>query len=424
MNNQFGHKLSTLTGVTILLEYFFMSKIELSDRLQKVPSSPIRKLVPYALAAKKDGVKVYHLNIGDPDIKTPKIMIDVLKNWDKNPISYDQSQGNPEFIESLRSYYKKLGFTFLENNNIQITTGGSEAISMAMFGVANPGDEILTFEPLYTNYNSYAVVNGIILKAITTSSDSGFHLPDKNVIESAISKKTKAILICNPNNPTGTVYTHEEIKMLVDIAKEKNLFLLSDEVYREYTYDGREHVSLFKYMQEIPNQAVVLDSMSKRYSLCGIRLGALVTLNEELLSGILAIAQGRLSSGLIDQAVASKLNEVPDQYLEEVITEYNNRREILFEGLKKIPGVVIPKPEGAFYTIAGLPINDSEDFCKWLLTDFRDNNETVMIAPAAGFYATPGMGKQEVRIAYVLNTNDLKRCVELIALAIKNYKSL
>lgn len=398
-----------------------MNTVSVSARLKSVPSSPIRKLVPFAVAAKKEGVHVYHLNIGDPDIKTPQVMLDVLKNWDKNPIGYDQSQGNPEFLESMKTYYHRLGFTFVETSHIQVTNGGSEAISMALFSVANAGDEVLTFEPLYTNYNSYAVVNGVTLKGILTSSDTGFHLPERSVIEAAITEKTRAILICNPNNPTGTVYTEAEVRMLVDIAKEKGLFLLSDEVYREYTYDGRKHVSLLTYMQEIPDHAIVLDSMSKRYSLCGVRLGTLVTLNKTVTAGILAIAQGRLSSGLVDQAIAAKLTEVPDSYLSEVHEEYLRRRDVLYEGLKAIPGVVIPKPEGAFYTIVGLPVSDAEHFCQWLLTDFRDNNETVMIAPAAGFYATPGMGKNEVRIAYVLNTTAISRCVELLKKALEVY---
>lgn len=398
-----------------------MSSQSVSMRLSSVPSSPIRKLVPYAVEAKKQGVHVYHLNIGDPDIKTPQVMLDVLKNWDRNPIGYDQSQGNPEFIEAMKTYYHRLGFSFLENSHIQVTTGGSEAISMAMFAVCNPGDEILTFEPLYTNYNSYAVVNGVMLKGILTTSETGFHLPKREVIEAAITDKTKAILICNPNNPTGTVYTEEEIRMLVDIVKSKNLFLLSDEVYREYTYDGRTHVSLLKFMQEIPEQAIVLDSMSKRYSLCGVRLGNLVTLNKEILAGVLAVAQGRLSAGFVDQMIAAKLIDVPDSYLSEVHDEYTKRRDVLYEGLKAIPGVVIPKPEGAFYTIVGLPVENAEDFCTWLLTDFRDNNETVMIAPAAGFYATPGMGKNEVRVAYVLNTVAITRCIEILQKALLQY---
>ena len=397
------------------------SSARISRRLTQVPASPIRKLVPFAVAAKKEGVHVYHLNIGDPDIKTPDVMLNVLRDWNKNPIGYDQSQGNPEFLEAMKTYYHGLGFTFIGTKNIQVTNGGSEAISMALFAVCNPGDEVLTFEPLYTNYNSYAVVNGVTLKGILTSSDTGFHLPTRDVIENAITDKTRAILICNPNNPTGTVYAAEEIRMLVDIAKEKGLFLLSDEVYREYTYDGRTHVSLFAFIQEIPDKAIVLDSMSKRYSLCGVRLGTLVTLNEEVLSGILAIAQGRLSSGLVDQAIASKLVDVPDSYLKDVHEEYTRRRDVLYEGLRSIPGVVIPKPEGAFYTIVGLPVADAEDFCKWLLTDFRDNNETVMIAPAAGFYATAGRGKNEVRIAYVLNTAAITRCVALLKTALTEY---
>lgn len=392
-----------------------------STRLSSVPSSPIRKLVPLAVEAKKQGVHVYHLNIGDPDIKTPVVMIEVLKTWDKNPIGYGQSQGEPAFLKAFLSYYHALGHTFLSNSDIQITTGGSEAISMAMFATCEAGDEILTFEPLYTNYNSYAAINGVTLRAILTTSDTGFHLPERAVIESAITSKTKAILLCNPNNPTGTVYTKNEIDMLVDIAKEHRLFLLSDEVYREYTYDGRQHVTLLSYMQEIPDLAIVLDSMSKRYSLCGVRLGALVSKNTTVMAGVLAMAQGRLSAGLVDQAVAAKMTDVPDSYIRDVREEYSRRRDVLYEGLRGIDGVAIPKPEGAFYSIVGLPVSDAEDFCRWLLTDFRDNNETVMLAPAAGFYATRGKGVNEVRIAYVLNEEAIKRSVEILSKAIAAY---
>ncbi len=395
--------------------------VAVSQRLTAVPASPIRKLVPYAAAAKKQGVHVYHLNIGDPDIKTPQVMLDVLKGWERNPIGYDQSQGNPEFLEAMKTYYHRLGFTFIDTNNIQVTNGGSEAISMAMFAVCNPGEEVLTFEPLYTNYNSYAVVNGVKLTALETLSKTGFHLPPPDVIEKAITGKTRAILICNPNNPTGTVYTEDEIRMLVAISKRHRLFLLSDEVYREYTYDGRKHVSILRFMQEIPEQAIILDSMSKRYSLCGVRVGTLVTRNQKILSGVLAIAQGRLSSGMVDQAIAAKLVDVPESYLQEVHEEYTRRRDALYEGLKKIPGVVIPKPEGAFYTIVGLPVDDAEDFCTWLLTDFRDNNETLMLAPAAGFYTSTGKGRNEVRIAYVFNTKAIERCVELLGNALVRY---
>lgn len=395
--------------------------MRISSRLALVPASPIRKLVPLAVAAKKCGVNVYHLNIGDPDIKTPDVMLRVLKEWHTNPIGYGQSQGEQVFLEALATYYHRLGFPFIRTAHIQVTAGGSEAISMAMFAVAAPGEEILTFEPLYTNYNSYAVVNGVRIVAVPTSITGGFHLPDRKVIEAHITRKTRAILFCNPNNPTGTVYTKKEIDMLVGIAKKYNLYVLSDEVYREFAYDGRKQISLFSYFRQIPDQAIVLDSMSKRYSACGLRLGALVSLNKDIMAGVLRIALGRLSAGLIDQRVAAELTRVPKKYLSDVYHEYEKRRDVLYEGLSHIPGVTIPKPEGAFYAIVGLPVTDAEDFCAWLLTDFQDHNETVMLAPAAGFYASKGKGKNEVRIAYVLNSAAIRRCVELLAEALRVY---
>ncbi len=398
-----------------------------SDRLKTVPASPIRKLVPFATAAKKQGVKVYHLNIGDPDIKTPQVMIDVLKNWDKNPIAYAQSQGQQDFLSAVNNYYQKLEYSFLKDENIQITLGGSEAISMTLFAVANPGDEIITFEPFYANYNSYAAVNGVKIIPILTTAQNGFHLPTEEELEKKITSKTKAILYCNPNNPTGTVYTTEEIQMLVKIAKKHDLFLISDEVYREFTYDNKKQVSLLSYMQEIPDLAIMLDSLSKRYSLCGARLGMLISLNSEVVSGVLRIAQGRLSAGFIDQAVATKLTEVPDSYFKDVHTEYENRRNVLYEGLKSIPGVFVPRPEGAFYTIVKLPVKNTENFCQWLLTNFPSQSgtkETVMLAPAAGFYGTPGMGLDEVRIAYVLNIEDLKKSIEILKSALILYSSI
>ena len=395
--------------------------VTVSKRLTEVPASPIRKLVPFAAAAKKSGVHVYHLNIGDPDIKTPKPMMDVLKTWDIDPIGYSQSQGEPVFLESLKSYYHGLGATFIDIPNIQVTSGGSEAISMALFAICEPGDEVIVFEPFYANYNTYAVVNGVKLVPVRTSITDGFHLPNKENIEKHISKKTKAILICSPNNPTGTVFTKDEMDMLVSIAKKKVLYILVDEVYREFTYDGRKQTSLLTYMQEIPSQAIMLDSMSKRYNLCGVRLGALISLNPDVMAGVLRIAQGRLSSGIIDQMVSAKLTEVSPEWYKETHDEWARRRDVLYEGLRKIPGVVIPKPEGAFYAIVGLPVADSEDFAKWLLTDFRDNNETVMVAPAAGFYATQGLGKNEVRVAYVLNTKALARSIELLRKALIAY---
>jgi len=407
-----------------------MKNKSVSLRLTTVPASPIRKLVPFAQAAKKEGVHVYHLNIGDPDIKTPDVMLKALTSWDRDPISYSQSQGEPSFLLALKTYYHRFGFPFIEEKHIQVTTGGSEAVSMAMFSICNPGDEVIVFEPFYANYNTYAAVNGITLVPIPTKLENGFHLPERKIIEEKITNKTKAILICSPNNPTGTVYTKEEMDMLISIAKKYTLFLLSDEVYREFCYDGKRQVSLFSYMEEIPNQAIVLDSLSKRYSLCGARLGCLVSLNKEIMDGVLRIAQGRLSSGLIDQVMASKLTEVPSSYMKNVQAEYQKRRDVLFEELGKIKGIDLPpKPEGAFYAIVGLPVKDAEDFCKFLLTTFRDNNETVMLAPAAGFYASTSLstgatiGKNEVRIAYVLNTTAIKRSVEIITEALKQYIS-
>ncbi len=410
--------------------------MNVSQRLVDLPASPIRKLVPLAQAAKKEGVKVYHLNIGDPDIETPKVMTDVLHNWQKPTIGYSLSQGDPEFLDALTQYYHDLGFTFIEPSHIQTTTGGSEAIAWAMFAVANPGEEILVFEPFYANYNSYAVNTGVKLVPITTTIASGFHLPSLEEIEKHITPKTRAILYCNPGNPTGTVYTKEEIEMLVRIAKKHKLFLLSDEVYREYAYDGKSQVSLFSYMKEIPEQAIVLESMSKRYMLCGIRIGALISLNSSVMAGVAKLGQARLGAGLVDHAVAAALSKVPASYMQSTHDEFDSRRKLLYEGLKKIPGVVVPKPEGAFYIIAGLPVADSEDFCRWLLTDFRDPSassgrassgggqpETLMLAPAGGFYATAGLGKNEVRIAYVLNTVALTRCLELLTKALEAYKA-
>lgn len=395
--------------------------MNVSTRLASVPASPIRKLVPFAVAAKKRGIKVYHLNIGDPDIKTPHEMLQVFHNWKTNPIGYGQSQGEPVFLEALKKYYQGLGFDFIDIPDIQVTNGGSEAISMALFSVAAAGDEILTFEPLYTNYNSYAAINGVKLVAVPTTIENGFHLPTVSEIEKYITPKTKAILYCNPNNPTGTVYTKDEVEMLVAIAKKHGLFLLSDEVYREYTYDGKKQVSLLSYMRDIPEQAILLDSMSKRYSVCGLRLGALISLNSAVMAGVLRIAQGRLSAGLVDQYIAAKLTDVPNRYILDVQKEYTLRRDVLYEGLKKISGVTIPKPEGAFYAIVGLPVTNAEDFCQWLLTDFSNHNETVMLAPAAGFYATSGKGNNEVRIAYVIHTKDLQRCIELLTMALAQY---
>lgn len=399
-----------------------MPKPSVSKRLLDIPASPIRKLVPYANAAKKRGVKVYHLNIGDPDIETPDVMLDVLKDWNKKTISYSQSHGEPVLLEALKKYYHTLGYTFIDTSHLQVTLGGSEAISMAIFATTEVGDEVLVFEPLYANYNSYAAANDVTFVPVLTYTKDGFHLLQSKEIEKKITKKTRAILYCSPNNPTGTVYSKKEVEMLVAIAKKHNLFLIADEVYREFTYDGKKHASILSFFKEIPEQAILVDSLSKRYSLCGARIGVLSSLNKNIMEGALRIAQGRLSAGLVDQIMAAKLTSVPPSYFQDVHKEYQKRRDVLYKGLKSIPGVGVPKPEGAFYCIVGLPVKNSEDFCKFLLTDFHLNGETIMLAPAAGFYATEGLGKNEVRVAYVLNVKDLQKSIRILKQALKVYR--
>lgn len=398
-----------------------MKHTKVSNRLLEVPASPIRKLAPHATAAKKAGVKVYHLNIGDPDIKTPDVMIKALHNWSHETIGYSHSQGHPDLLSAKRSYYHKLGHTIIQTKHIQITVGGSEAISMAFFATCAPGEEIIIFEPFYTAYKSYASINQIKLVPVMTYPENGFHLPEIKEIEKKIGKKTRAIIICNPNNPTGTVYTKTEMDMLIKIAKKHSLFLISDEVYREFVYDGKKHISVLNYIKKLPDHIILLDSMSKRYSLCGARLGTLISLNEKLMDGILRIAQGRLSAGLIGQVMAAKLTDIKDDYFKKINKEYWTRRDVLYEGLRKIPGVFLAKPEGAFYTIVKLPVKDAEKFCKWLLTDFRYKKATVMLSPAAGFYHNPELGKNQVRIAYVLNTHDLEKAIEILRRALVEY---
>ncbi len=395
---------------------------QVSQRLSTLPVSSVRKLTPYAVEAKKSGVKILHLNIGDPDIKTPEVMIDVLKNWTINPIRYAQSNGEPHFIKAMLAYYAKLGFTDLSEKEIIATVGGSEAVNLSFYAVAAPGEEILVFEPYYSNYASCAHYAGINLVAVPAGIETNFHLPSKEEIVKKITPKTKAILYCSPGNPTGAVFSKEEVELLVEIAKEHNLFLISDEVYREYIFEG-EHTSLLSYINEIPDKAILLDSLSKRYSLCGARLGVIISKNEDLIKVIIKLAQARLSGGLIDQEMASKMNEVPDSYIEEVRVEYKKRRDVLYEGLTSIDGVKMSVPEGAFYTMVTLPVEKAEDFAIFLLKEFRIENETVMLAPGAGFYATPGAGVDQVRIAYVLNTDDLKRAINIIKLGLKQFKN-
>lgn len=395
----------------------------ISERLEDMPVSAVRKLSPYAQAAKKQGVKIYHLNIGDPDIPTPDCFIDALHNWDTNPIGYAPSPGDPSLINSLKWYYHKLGYSFITESSMLVTVGGSEAVTMAFFATCEPQDEVLVFEPYYSNYSSCASFCNVRLVPVPTGIKNGFHLPDSKKIEAKITPRTKAMLMCSPNNPTGTVYTKQEVELLVSLAKKHNIFLISDEVYREYVFGNAKHVSLLSYMKKIPKHAIVLDSLSKRYSLCGARIGAIVSLNQKLIQGILKIAQGRLSGGLIDQVMSAKLTKVPQSYIESVRKEYQKRRDVIYNGLSSVPGVFLTKPEGAFYTMVELPVDNAEKFCIFLLDTFRKNNATVMLAPGSGFYASPKKGINQVRIAYVLNTAALNQSIEIIKHALRAYNS-
>lgn len=397
-----------------------------SDKSKKLPQSPIRKLVPLAQSAKSRGIKVFHLNIGDPDIKTPTVMIKALKSWDREIISYENSQGNAELLTSLAWYYQKLGYKGITEKNIQITLGGSEGLLWIFLTIADPGDDILVFEPFYANYNSFAVMSGVKLVPVTTKIDNGFHLPISSIQEK-ITSRTRGILICNPNNPTGTLYTKDELQQLYDLCRQNNLWLVSDEVYREFVYDGKKQTSILEIEQNSLGQeesnVVLCDSLSKRYSLCGARLGCLVSRNDEFMSSVLKLAQARLSAPLIEQIIASKMKEVNEEYLRNVNKEYQARRDFVCQQLAGIKGVIFTKPEGAFYIIVKLPVDSAENFCKWLLTDFEDNRETIMLAPAAGFYATAGLGLNEIRIAYVLNLDDLKQAMKLLKKALTRYNS-
>jgi aspartate aminotransferase len=394
---------------------------EISDRARRVPASPIRKLVPYAIAAKRRGVYVYHLNIGQPDISTQPAFLEAVRRWPGTVLAYEHSQGTAPLLSAFQSYYRRLGID-LEESQIQATTGGSEAILFAFAAVANPGEKVIVFEPFYTNYAGFAAQLGVELAPITTKAETGFHLPARNVIERAIDRKVRAILVCTPNNPTGTVCTREELQMLADICQKHDLFLLSDEAYREFCYEG-EHVSVLT-IDDLDDRAVLLDSLSKRFSACGARMGVLVSRNREVMAAALRMAQARLSSPTLEMAGATAALESPDAaaFIETTIEEYRRRRDVVLEGLRKIPGALCETPQGAFYVMATLPIEDSEEFAAWLLTDFEHNGRTVMVAPGPGFYATPGLGRKEVRIAYVLNCDDLRDAMALLAEAVAAFQ--
>lgn len=387
-----------------------------------MPSSPIRKLTPLANDAKARGIKVYHLNIGQPDLPTPQKALDVMKSIDRNILEYSPSQGFLSLRQKLAQYYSKYNIDLVPDDII-VTTGGSEAVLFAFLSCLNPGDEIIVPEPAYANYMAFAVSAGAIIKSVPSSIETGFALPPVEEFEKLITDRTKAILICNPNNPTGYLYSRAEMNQIRDIVKRHDLYLFSDEVYREFIYTGSPYISAC-HLEGIEQNVVLIDSVSKRYSECGIRIGALVTKNEEVRKAVMKFCQARLSPPLIGQIIAEASIEDTQEYSAEVYEEYVARRKCLVDGLNRIPGVYSPIPMGAFYTVAKLPVDNAEDFCAWCLSDFDYEGETVMLAPASGFYSTPGLGKNEVRIAYVLNQNDLKRALLVLEKALEKYNSL
>ncbi|MBK7038163.1 MAG: pyridoxal phosphate-dependent aminotransferase [Bacteroidetes bacterium] len=392
---------------------------KISFRGENMPASPIRKLVPFAEKAKIRGVKIYHLNIGQPDIETPHQMMDAVKNTNLKVLEYSHSAGFESYRRKLVQYYAKYGIE-LNHHQIMITTGGSEAILFGMMCCLDAGDEVIIPEPLYANYNGFTTASNIVVKPITSYIETGFALPPISEFEKLITPKTKAILICNPNNPTGYLYTKEELLQLRDLVLKYDLFLFADEVYREFVYDGNEQFSVLN-MEGIDENVVLMDSISKRYSACGARIGALISKNNKVMETALKFAQARLSPPTLEQILAEAFLDVPDSYFTEVEKEYVERRNLCVERLNAMDGVLCPTPGGAFYAIARLPIDDSDKFCQWLLESFHLNNETVMLAPATGFYSTPGLGKNEVRIAYVLNKNDINKAMDCLDAALKVY---
>ena len=392
----------------------------LSRRAQQMPASPIRRLAPFALQARKAGKTVYPLNIGQPDIPTPQAILDRLRSYGDPYVPYGPSQGLPEFIEALRSYYAGLGVT-LAAEEIFVTTAGSEAILFTLGALCDVGEQVIVFEPFYTNYNGFAAMMGVELVPVTTRAEDGYHLPPRAAIEAKIGPQTRAILICSPNNPTGTVYSDAEIDLLAAICRERGLVLIADEVYREFVYEGRRHRSVLT-LAGMEQQVVVVDSVSKRYSLCGARLGNIVSRNLDFMAAIMRFGQARLCPPTVEQYACIALTEVPASYIAGVIAEYQKRRDVVFESLTAIPGVLVRKPEGAFYICARLPVDDANVFAEWLLKDFALDGETVMVAPADGFYATPGLGRDEVRIAYVLETDTIAQSVDIIARALEAYR--
>ena len=392
----------------------------ISKTAQAMPASAIRKLVPYADAAKKKGVKVYHLNLGQPDIKSPECALNAIRNYNLENVSYSHSAGLMQLREGLvEKYYKKIGIN-IEVPELIVTVAGSESVNLALTITCDPGDEVIVLEPFYTNYNTFAFMNGITLKAISTDMKQGFQVPPIEEFEKAITPKTKAILLCNPGNPTGTLYTKESMLALGEIAKKHDLFLLSDEVYREFCYTDEPHFSAMN-IPGLEQNVILIDSVSKRYNLCGARIGCIVSHNKEIMAAAMKYAQARLCPPVIGQMASIGALDTPDEYFDEVKAEYIKRRDFMIEGLNKIEGVFTPCPMGAFYTIAELPVDDTENFAKWMLEEFRVNNETTMVTPAASFYKTPGMGKNHARIAYVLEVEEMRKALHILEEGLKAY---
>ena len=392
---------------------------KISTRGQEMPESPIRKLAPLAQQAKERGIHVYHLNIGQPDLPTPKAALDAIRNIDRTVLEYSPSQGYLSYRKKLVKYYEKYNIS-LTPDDIIITSGGSEAVLFAFMSCLNPGDEIIVPEPAYANYMAFAISAGAVIRTISTTIEEGFSLPKVEKFEELINERTRAILICNPNNPTGYLYTHREMNQIRDLVKKYDLYLFSDEVYREFIYTGSPYISAC-HLEGIEKNVVLIDSVSERYSECGIRIGALITKNPEVRKAVMKFCQARLSPPLIGQIAAEASLDEPEEYSREVYDEYVERRKCLIDGLNRIPGVYSPIPMGAFYTVAKLPVDDAEKFCIWCLSEFQYEGESVMMAPANGFYITPGLGTNEVRMAYVLNSEDLKRAVFLLGKALEQY---
>ncbi len=394
--------------------------MKLSNRVNSMKYSPIRKLSPYAQAARDRGLRVLGLNIGQPDIETPPQFFEAMKNFDGKVLKYSESRGETLLLDSFIKYYKSIGIEFSHNNMI-VTNGGSEGLYFSLYAICNPDDEVIVPEPFYTNYSSFTDIAGCKVRPITTFGEDGFHLPSKEKFEEIINEKTKAILISSPSNPTGAVYTREEIEMLAELCREHNLFLISDEVYREFVYDGLEFFSPLE-IEDISQRVILIDSISKRYSACGSRIGLVASKNTEIIDAIMKLAQSRLCVPTLEQIGAATLYDTPQSYFDEVKKEYQARRDVLFEGISAIENVQVKKPTGAFYMIIGLPIKNAENFCKWILEEYSYENTTLMMAPAEGFYLTEGLGVNEVRLSYCINIEDLKLAVKILESALTKYK--